>query len=543
VIAEEARLPYFVEPGPESGLTGITVAAKTPWTWVIDNIGTGVALIDYDLDGDLDIFQVQASALDGFPGQPAPTDHLYRNDGNGHFTDVTKETGLGDSAWGQGAIVADYDNDGFPDLYVTSYGPNRLYHNQGNGTFKEVAASAGVRNTGWSTGAAFFDYDNDGLLDVYVARYILFDPTKIPPRGDPSCTFRGISVVCGPMLLPAETDILYRNNGDGTFTDVSVESGIGAVKPSFGLGVITGDVDNDGDPDLFVANDSEANFLFINDGKGHFSEEGLLRGVAYAGDGRGQANMGVTFGDPDGDGDLDLFINHFSQDYSTLYINDGTGVFEDESLHAGLVEPTVLTLNWGTDFSDLDNDGDEDLLIANGHVYPEVEEAHIGCTFLEHCQVFLNDGTAHFSEITDKAGPAMAYKSAHRGAAFGDMDNDGDIDVIMTRMWERLAYYRNDLPLGNHWIGLRLVGTRSNRDAIGARVWVSAGGKKRLKERVGGGTFESSNDPRLHVGLGSSSRLDGIEIRWPSGTIQKVPGGPVDQFLTIVEPADGGSPH
>jgi enediyne biosynthesis protein E4 len=539
--SEQARVPFFVEPGPESGLTSITVAAKTPWIYVIDNIGTGVALLDYDMDGDLDIFQVQASALDGFPGQEPPTDHLYRNDGKGRFTDVTKEAGLGASAWGQGAIVADFDNDGDPDLYVTSYGLNRLYRNEGNGTFKEIAAEAGVGNTGWSTSAAFFDYDGDGLLDLYVARYIIFDPAKIPKRGDPDhpCTFRGVAVVCGPMSLPGQPDILYHNNGDGTFTDVTLETGVGNVKPSFGLGVVTGDVDNDGDPDILVANDSEPNFLFINDGRGHFTEQALMAGVAYSGDGRGQANMGVTLGDPDGDGDLDVFITHFSHDYATLFTNDGKGNFEDTSLRAGLVEPTIISLNWGTDFSDFDNDGDEDLFISNGHVYPEADDAHIGSSFLQHCQIFLNDGKARYTEATSGAGPAMAYKAAHRGAAFGDVDDDGDIDVIVTRMYERLAFYRNDLPRGNHWIGLRLVGRRSNRDAIGARVWVTAGGKKHLKERVGGGSFESSNDPRLHIGLGTESSIESIEIRWPSGLVQKLAGGGVDRILTLVEPAPG----
>jgi len=539
----EAKAPFFVEPGPESGLTAVTFAAPPPWTYVIDNIGTGVALFDYDLDGDLDIFQVQASQLGGVPGPSPPTDHLYRNDGKGRFTDVTVAAGLGDSAWGQGVIAGDYDNDGDPDLFVASIGASRLYRNEGNGTFREVAALAGVGAPGWSTSAAFFDYDRDGLLDLYVARYIDFDPAKIPPRGDPNhpCQFRGIAVVCGPMSLPAETDFLFRNNGDGTFTDATGESGVGDVKPSYGLGVITGDVDNDGDVDIFVANDSEPNYLFMNDGSGHFSDAALFSGVAYGGDGRAQANMGVTLGDPDADGDLDLYVTHFSHDYATLYINDGTGNFDDATLRSGLLEPTILTLNWGTDFSDLDNDGDEDLVIANGHVYPEADDAHIGSAFLQRCQVFLNDGAAHFTDITDRAGPAMAHKAAHRGMAFGDVDGDGDVDVVVTRMYEPLGFYRNDLPPGNHWLGVRLVGTRSNRDAVGARVVLVAGGRRRLKERVGGGTFESSNDPRLHFGLGGVDRFESLEIRWPSGQKQTLSGGKVDRVLTIVEPGPGAS--
>ena len=539
IAADQVRLPYFVEPGPESGLTGVTVAAKVPWIFVIDNIGTGCALLDYDLDGDLDLFQVQASALEGFPAQPPPHDYLYRNDGNDRFTDVTLEAGFGQHFWGQGVIAGDYDNDGYSDLYVSGYGPGRMYHNEGNGKFKEVGAEVGVNDTGWGASAAFFDYDSDGLLDLYVARYMEFDPATIPPRGDPDhpCRFRGIAVVCGPMGLEPSIHRLYHNNGDGTFSNVNVETGMEMKNLQYGLGVVTGDVDNDGDADIFVANDSKPNFLYINDGKGHFSEEGVIRGVAYSGDGRAQASMGCTMGDPDKDGDLDLFVNHFSHDYSTLYINDGTGFFEDSTLRAGLVEPTILTLAWGTEFIDLDNDGDEDLLISASHVYPEADDAAIGSSFKQRCQIFLNDGTAKFTELKgEAAGPAMSHKAAHRGAAFGDIDEDGDIDVVVTRMFERLAFYRNDLPAGNHWIHIRLVGTRSNRDAIGARVYLEAGGKKWMKERHGGGSFESSNDPRLHIGLGGISKIDSIEIRWPSGLVEKKTGVPIDQTVTFVEP-------
>jgi hypothetical protein len=540
------RLPRFVEPGPESGLTHITVAAKTPWVYIIDNIGTGVAMIDYDLDGDLDIFQVQASALDGFPGQPPPTDHLYRNDGNGRFTETTKEAKLGDTAWGQGTQVADYDNDGDPDLFVTSYGPDRLYRNEGDGTFTDVSAEAGVNDDGWGTGAAFFDYDNDGLLDLYVARYVEFDPKKIPPRGDPNhpCSFRGVAVVCGPMSLEQPIDILYRNNGDGTFTNVNAETGMVLDNPSFGLGAVSGDIDDDGDPDLFVANDSEPNFLYMNDGNGRFTEDGLITGVAYSGDGRGQASMGCAMGDPDMDGDLDLFVNHFSHDYSTLYINDGTGFFEDRTLTAKLMEPMINVLAWGASFLDLDNDGDEDLFITASHVYPEADDAHIGSAFKQHPRLFLNDGTGVFEEHKgEAAGPVLSYRAAHRGAAYGDIDGDGDIDVITTRMFERLAFYRNDLPPGNHWISVRLVGTRSNRDAIGARIWVEAGGEKKvrwLKEKHGGGSFESASDPMLHIGLGSIDKVDSIEIRWPSGLMETHTSIPADQTVTLVEGAAAG---
>lgn len=541
----EGPFPRFVEPGAESGLTEITHAAKVPWNWVIDNIGTGVAVLDYDNDGDLDVFQVQALALDGFPGQTPPTDHLYRNEGNGTFRKVTAQAGFHDSAWGQGVTVGDYDNDGDPDIFVSSYGPDRLYRNEGDGTFREVGAEAGVNDDGWATGTAFFDYDNDGLLDLYVARYVIFDHQKIPPRDDPDtpCTYKGIAVVCGPMSLPQAFDILYRNNGDGTFSDVNRQTGMIVDDPKFGLGVITGDMDNDGDQDIFVGNDSEPNFLYINDGKGGFSEEGLIMGVAYAGDGRGQASMGVALGDPDSDGDFDMFVNHFASDYSTYYENDGTGFFEDQTLKVGLVEPMIVYLSWGTAFLDFDNDGDEDIFSANGHVYPEATKSDMGSEFLQACQVFLNDGKGRFTELTgEAAGPALSHPAAHRGAAFGDMDNDGDVDVLVTRMFERLAYFRNDLPAGNQWISVRLHGTRSNRSAIGTRMVVHAGGKSWLKEIHGGGSFQSANDPRLHVGLGGAARVDRIEIRWPSGLQESRGPFEAGQFLTFIEPADGPAP-
>jgi hypothetical protein len=548
--AEGERRPRMVEPGIESGLTEITVAARTPWMWVIDNIGTGVALLDYDLDGDLDVFQVQASALEGFPGQPAPTNHLYRNEGGGRFTQVTAASGVGQAGWGQGVVTGDYDNDGDPDLFVTSFGPDRLYRNEGDGTFREVAGEAGVADGGWATGAAFVDVDNDGLLDLYVARYVIFDHTKIPPKNDPDtpCTYKGIAVVCGPMSLPQARDILYRNNGDGTFADVTEERGIAASPPRFGLGVVTGDVEGDGDQDIFVGNDSEPNYLLINDGKGHFTEEGLLMGVAYAGDGRGQASMGVTFGDPDGDGDLDLYISHFASDYSTLYENDGTGFFEDQSLKAGLVQPTIIVLSWGTKFIDFDNDGDEDLFSSNGHVYPEATQALMGSDFRQRCQIFLNDGLAHFTELpVEEAGPALSHEAAHRGAAFGDIDGDGDIDAVVTRMFESLGFYRNDLPAGNHWTSIMLHGRAGNRDAVGARVTVHAGARRWLRERHGGGSFESASDPRLHVGLGAVDKIDRIEVRWPSGLVQSLGPFQADATITLVEPEnrlpEGGSPQ
>jgi hypothetical protein len=532
------RIPRFVEVGAAGGVAAITVAAETPWKFVIDNIGTGVALLDYDLDSDLDLFQVQSSALEGFRGAAVPTHHLYRNDGGLRFTDVTAEAGLAsDRSWGFGAAVGDYDNDGDPDLYLTAWGPHRLFRNEGNGSFSEVAAEAGVAGGGWGAGAAFFDYDGDAHLDLYVAKYIDFDPRRIPPTGaDPNCSFRGVPVVCGPKGLRPLPDVLYRNNGDGTFSDASAEAGVSSPRPYFGLGVVTGDVDGDGDPDVFVANDASPNFLFINDGNGRLVEDALLRGAAYRGDGLEQAGMGCDMGDPDGDGDLDIFVNNFSHDYSTLYLNDGTGLFEDASLRAGLVEPTIKSLSWGAAFADLDLDGDEDLFITNSHVYPEADEQRMGTSFRQPCQVFLNHGAGRFIEVTARAGPDVGRPAAYRGAAFGDLDDDGDIDVAASRMWEPPALLRNDLPVGGHWVALRLAGTRSNRDAVAARVWVEAGGRRRLLERKGGGSFLSAGDHRLHFGLGPATLVESVEIRWPSGLVQKLGAVAADRTLTLVEP-------
>jgi len=532
----------FSEVGMESGLTYETVAAKPPWKFIIDNLGTGVGMLDYDLDGNIDIFQVQSSTLDGFEKGKEPTDHLYRGDGKGHFTDVTAAAGISVRGWGFGVAVGDFDNDGDPDIFISSWGPNRLYRNEGNGTFTEIGESAGVADRGWGASAAFFDYDGDGLLDLYVTNYVDFDPAKVPPAGDPDhpCTFRGLPVVCGPRGLSAPPHILYRNRGDGTFVDASAESGINKVTPYFGLGVVTGDIDNDGDQDIFVANDSSPNYLFRNEGNGRFTEDGVIAGVAYSGDGREQAGMGCDMGDPDGDGDLDIFVNNFSHDYSTLYLNDGAGNFEDESLRAGLVEPTIRSLSWGTSFVDFDNDGDEDLFISNSHVYPEADEANIGSTFLQRCQVFLNDGTARFTEFIPPPDSALSKPNAHRGAAFGDIDGDGDIDVVVSRMFATPALFRNDLKSANHWVSLRLVGTRSNRDAVGARAWLTYGGRRHLLERKGGGSYSSANDPRLHLGMGDARKIEVLEIRWPSGSVSRMEEVAGDRVVTVIEP--GGAP-
>jgi hypothetical protein len=536
-------VPFFTDVAIESGLTAVTVGNPPPWTYIIDNIGTGIAMLDYDLDGDMDIFQVQSSKLGGFPDE-SPTDHLYRNEGGRRFVDVSKSAGFTQSAWGFGVAAGDYDNDGDPDLFVTSWGPHRLYRNEGNGTFRDVAAEAGVDSRDWGTSAAFFDYDNDGLLDLYVAIYLDFDPKTVPTSVDANipCTFQGVRTACGPRGLRPLPHILYHNNGDGTFSNANAETGMAVDTPYFGLGVVTGDIDNDGDSDIFIANDSNPHYLYRNDGRGRFVEEGLISGASYSADGREQAGMGCDMGDPDGDGDLDIYVNTFSHDYSPLYINDGTGFFEDKTLEAGLLEPSIRALSWGVSFVDLDNDGDEDLLSANGHTFPEMDPSRHGTSFLQACQVFLNDGTAHFTEVTDRAGPAMRKEAAYRGAAFGDYDDDGDIDVAVTRYFETPGLFRNDLPKGNHWTSVRLVGTRSNRDAVGARIYVTAGGKRHLLERKGGGSFESANDPRLHIGLGGASRVDSIEIRWPSGLVETKKGVPADTMVTFVEPSPAAGP-
>jgi len=534
----------FVNLSNDAGILGHTTNGDLTRDWIIDTLGSGAALLDFDGDGDTDIYVANGSMVEGIVPGKEPLPYLYRNDGNEKFTDVAAAAGLAVPFWGFGVTAADYDNDGDPDLYVTAWGPNHLYRNNGDGTFTDVSREAGVDDDRYGASTAFLDYDHDGLLDLYVTNYVTFDPAKIPRRADPNspCTFRGLTVMCGPHGLPGAVDVLYHNNGDGTFTDVSRQAGILAEGGWFGLGVATADIDGDGWTDILVANDSTPNQFYRNQHDGTFVDDGLMSGFAYSNDGREQAGMGIETADIDQDGDLDIFVTNFSHDYCTLNLNDGKGFLEDVSVRVGLVEPTVRFLGWGTALFDAENDGDIDIFIGNGHVYPQVEEADIGTSYMQRKQLFENRGNLTFVEVEPDGG-AISQPGLSRGVAAGDIDGDGDIDLFVTNNNGQPDLIMNESKSGA-WLGVRLVGTASNREGLGARVTVKAAGKKWMAERRGGGSFLSSGDPVVHFGLGTAERVDQVEIRWPSGRTQIIESPALNQVITALEPggSSGGAP-
>jgi predicted nucleotidyltransferase len=482
--------------------------------FLIDTTGSGVAFFDYDQDRDQDILLVNTSSLErlALGGDPLVT--LYRNDGE-RFTDVTFESGLMRRGWGSGVCIADVDNDGFEDMYITAYGANVLWHNVRGRSFVATKEAADPR---WSTGCAFGDYDRDGDVDLYVANYVKFDPATTPRRGAPGCgKFLNIEVPCGPRPLAGEPDRLYRNRGDGTFTDVTQQAGV--TEPGhYGFSVLFSDLDDDGWPDLYVANDSTPSLFFRNQRDGTFVERGLQAGVAVSADGREQAGMGVDAGDYDGDGLLDLVKTNFAQDYTSLYRNQGNGLFIDATFRSGLAATLGPNLGWGVGFVDFDNDGLLDLFMANGHIYPDVARTGTS-TYRQRNQVFKQLPRGRFRRATDEVGGPVLIEKSYRGAAFGDYDNDGDIDVVISALDDRPTLLRNDTT-GGHWFTMRLEGTTSNRSAIGAKVTIEAGGRRQVAEVRSGGSYISHNDSRVHFGLGEATGVDSVTIRWPTGKIQ-----------------------
>jgi enediyne biosynthesis protein E4 len=513
---------------------------------IIETPGSGVALLDYDNDGWPDIYLLNGSTIAAFKGkEPVPRAMLFHNNHDGTFSDVTDKAGVANERWGFGVAIADYDNDGWPDIYVANYGKNRLYHNNRDGTFTDVAEKAGVTLGGWSTGPTWGDYDHDGLLDLFVSGYVKFDADHPPIAGRgmiPAnfCQFRGVAVMCGPRGLPGEHDHLFHNNGDGTFTDVSVKAGVSDPGGFYGLAAVFVDVDDDGWVDLAVANDSTPNFLYHNLHNGKFEDAGYGSGFALSEDGREQASMSVAVGDYNRDGKVDLFTTTFSDDYKTLHRNDGGGTFSDVTYQAGLGDATVPFLAWGAGFLDFDNDGLLDIFIANGHVYPEVDNQDWGTTWAERPQLFRNLDGKKFQEIPPATGSGLADVITARGAAFGDLFNDGHIDVITNNIDSTPSLLRNVVKNDNHWLTLKLVGgPKSPRDAIGARVFVSAGGVRQRADVFSGGSYSSSSDLRLHFGLGSASQIEKIDIQWPSGLKQQVNVERVDQIVTVEEGKPG----
>lgn len=525
----------FVDIASQRGLNvPNTFGGKTRKDYILETTGNGVAIFDYDRDGAEDVFIANGTTLDPSPGaQPLP--QLYHNDGRGHFTEVGARAGFTEVGWGQGVCVGDYDNDGWPDLLVTYYGHNRLYRNLGNGTFKDVTAEAKLpaEGTRYGSGCSFFDYDRDGNVDLFVANYVDLDLGKTPkPGAGAFCVWKEIPVMCGPRGLPLGHNALYHNNGDGTFRDVSEQAGI--LKPGgrYGLGVVAADFDNDGWPDVFVACDMTPSLLYRNKHDGTFEERGIAAGVAYNFDGALQAGMGVAVGDFDGDGRLDIAKTNFSGDLTSLFKNEDGSFFTDVSREAGLAARQFL--GWGVAFLDVDDDGWLDLVIANGHVYPEVENKPVGDKYLEPTLLFRNLGNGRFSDVTASAGPAFATPRPARGLAVGDLDGDGRPEVVIVNMNSTPSLLKNNKS-GGAFVNVSVIGTKSNRAGIGARVRVTAGQRTFVGEVMSGGSFYSQNSLILHFGLGASTIIDKLEVVWPSGAIQSWKNVDVNQKVIATE--------
>ena len=526
----------FVDVGHAAGLTATMIYGEPDsFTYIIESMATGCAFFDYDNDGWIDIFIPGGRRLENTP--PEAGNHLYKNNRDGTFTDVTAKAGLLGSGWAQGVCVGDYNNDGFEDLFLTYYGQNILYRNNGDGTFTDVTAKAGLLHpaTRYSTGCTFVDYNRDGLLDLFVSNYLEIDLATAPKpsMAVPNCNFQGVPTMCGPEGLPKARHYLYRNNGDGTFTDVSQESGVAELRGSYGLTALCFDADEDGWPDIFVACDSTPSFLLMNNHDGTFREEALFRGMALSGEGREMGGMGACTGDYNLDGHTDVVKTHYYNQATGLYRNDGKGNFEDVTIESGLNRETRFVC-FGVGMVDFDNDGYLDILATTGTVYPEAARISPRYPVRSPRILFRNQGNGTFIEMGPEAGQGITTPHMGRGAAFGDFDNDGDMDVLIMNVNEPPSLLRNDAPPGNHWIKIRLEGTKSNRSAIGSRVLARYGGKVQAQEVLSGTSYISSNDPRLHFGLGSATTAD-IEIHWPLGLVEKYPGLAAGQLVTIRE--------
>jgi hypothetical protein len=524
----------FVDIAEQAGLVAPVVYGRPDHCdYILEATGCGCAFIDYDNDGWMDIFVLSGTHIGGDP--PGATNRLYKNNRDGTFTDVTLRAGLTKVGWASGVSVADYNNDGFEDLFCSYWGQNVLYRNNGDGTFSDVTREAGLWNDGptrWGAGCSFVDYNRDGHLDLFVSNYVRFDLEHVPkPGADVNCNWKGVPVECGPRGLPFPTHHLYRNNGDGTFREVSEEAGIARARTSYGMTVVAADLDEDGWTDIYVACDSSPSLLFMNNRDGTFREEGVLRGVALNEDGMEQAGMGIGIGDYNLDGHVDLYKTHFADDTNVLYKNDGHGNFDDVTYAARLGVETRFTC-WGAGIVDLDNDGFPDIFVVAGSVYPGLEQALP--QYPNRCprMLFRNLGNGTFEELS--AGPALSAVHSSRGCAFGDFDNDGDMDILIVNLNEPPSLLRNDLTGGHHWLKTKLVGTKSNRSAIGARVLVRYGKKVQAQCVTGQASFYSSNDPRLHFGLGRETAAD-IEIYWPSGRREELKGVHANQLVMIEE--------
>ncbi len=539
----------FVDVAKESGLNARTIfGGEHKNRYLLETTGCGVAFYDFDHDDWIDVFLVNGTRLEGFPKGSEPISRLFKNNRDGTFTDITAKSGMVRSGWGQGCCVGDYDNDGLNDLFVSYYGQNILYRNHGDGTFTDVTAQAGLlqSRSRWNSGCAFLDYDKDGHLDLFVANYIDFDIKTAPLPEAAGCEYKGIQVACGPPGLDGGKNILYHNNGNGTFTDVSDKAGLSTTAGTYGLSVSVADFDNDGWPDIYVANDSTAATLYQNQKDGTFKDVAVEAGVAYSPDGKPQAGMGVSVGDYNRDGLLDIVKTNFAGDTDSLYLNLGDGTFDDRTYMSGLGINTRY-LGWGVGFADLDNDGWLDIVVSNGHVYPEVDGSSLDVSYAQHKYVYRNLRNGQFEDVTKAAGPGMNAEVPARGCAFGDYNNDGNLDVVVNCVNAPPQLLRCDASIQRNWIKLRLVGTKSNRSGIGARVTVTATtttqemsgiGKqplKQLDELRSGGSYYSQNDLRLHFGLDQATNVDLVEILWPSGTKDTFKGLAANHLYVVEE--------
>ena len=537
----------FVDVVKESGLAVKTIyGGEGKNKYLLETTGCGLAFYDYDNDGWLDVFLVNGWRLEGFPAGKEPRCHLFKNNRDGTFADVTKGSGLEHrTGWGQACCVGDYNNDGYDDLFVTYYGQNALYRNNGNGTFTDVTKEAGLNQPGpkirWNTGCTFVDYDRDGHLDLFVANYVDFDLKTAPPPEAGPCTYKGLLVACGPPGLPGGKNILYHNNGNGTFTDVSEKAGIWKTQGMYGLSVAASDLDNDGWPDIYVANDSSTATLYQNQQDGTFKDIAIESGAALSPEGKPQAGMGVSIGDYNRDGNLDVVKTNFAGDTDSLYTNLGDANFEDRTYPSGLGVNTRL-LGWGVGFFDMDNDGWLDILMSNGHVYPEVDKSNADLKYAEHKYLYRNLQNGRFEEVTDKGGPGILENAPARGCAFGDYDNDGDIDVAVNCVNAIPQVLRCDSTLNRNWIKIKLSGVKSNRSGIGTRVTVTAKTKPdaakplaQMDELRSGGSYFSQNDMRMHFGLEQATKVDMVEIRWLSGQVDQLKDLEVNRLYVIQE--------